>query len=164
MKELKNLDVEDFERFPVWEFKAGTVNDDEYLEPSLAPVTDYPISDLRNRLVGCRIQLRNSKLCWAILGNVSLHDAHATGHFLTLSVEHNGQRYDLARYHDVNYEERGPAGLARFFGLPISAVVPMTYEISAIVAGGSEVTTGYINASPTEILSDDELVDLALNS
>jgi hypothetical protein len=164
MKTVMNLSVDDFRSWPVWGFEPETVDGDSYLEPSLAPVTDYPISDLRNRLVGCRIQLRNGKLCGAILGNVTLHDPHATAHFLTLSVEYNGQWYDLARYHDVNYEERGPAGLARFLGLPISEVFPMTYDISAIATGSSEVTTGSVNASPTEILSDDELIDLALNS
>ena len=91
MKTLSEISVSDLEASPVWQFEAG-LNDSD---PHLTPLTEYPVSDLANRVVGCKVRLRSGKSCWAILGNITLMDPRATKHFLTLSIENSGRWYDL---------------------------------------------------------------------
>src|SRR5947209_7640784 len=99
MKTLPHINTTDFEKFPVWEFTESK----HAGEACLIPVAGIPVSTRSNRIVGTRVRLRNGKTCWAILGNIDLSNGRSTEHFLTLSIERNGQWFDLARYHDVDY-------------------------------------------------------------
>jgi hypothetical protein len=158
MKTLPELGVEDFEAFPVWQFESGISEE----EPLLRPVSDYPVSELGNRIVGTKVSLQNGDVRWAILGNIVLSSPRATMHVLTLSIESGGSWYYLARYHDVDYAERGPAGLARFLGVPVSDLFPIKYDLSSVALGAPGAVAGVIDASPPETLGQDELVALAL--
>lgn len=99
----------------------------------------------------------------AVLGNISLNNAKCTKHFLTATVfRADGERFDLARYHDVDVDRRGPSALAAFLETPVDQVFPMEYDISQIALGSPEVTKGLIRQDAPERLSQSELIDLAL--
>ena len=158
MKPLSQINPEDFEALPVWQFETQMSGD----EPCLSPVKAIPVADLRNRIVGVKVSLHNDMPFRAILGNIQLLNARATQHFLTLSIEKGGKWFDLARYHDVDYSRRGPAELARFLGLPIKEVFPIRYDVSRIAEGHPDVVAGKIHAEPKEVLPESELIELAL--
>ncbi len=128
------------------------------------PVTKMPVESLANRVLGAKIQLANGTKIWAILSNVSLRNPRSTGHFLTLSIEKHGVWFHLARYFDVDYDERGPAQLAAFLGLPIESVFPLKYDLSHLVAPEAGVAIGFVQQIPENKLSEDELVALSLET
>jgi hypothetical protein len=97
------------------------------------------------------------------LGNVSLGNAAATEHFLTLTVfQGDGAQFHLARYHDTDYAERGPDALAAFLGWPVAEVFPLAYDLSAVAQGLPEVVRGAIHREPPRRLSKEELIALSL--
>ena len=153
-KPLGVLSIEDFKRNPVWEF----VHEEVAHAPDIwvHPVTDLPVESLALRLVGTEVQLRNGLNVWATLSNISLGSKRITDQFLCLSVERDGQWFEMARYFDVDYERRGPQQLAEFLKTPIDGIFPIDYDISRFVARDYEATRGHINRMPTEVLSPDE--------
>ena len=155
----EELTLRDVQEHPVWEFIS-----DEGVSPDTAvrPVPNHPVRDLKGRLLGTQVRLRNGTYHWAILSNISLDSLRETRHFLCVSIEKNGRWFHLARYHDVDYEERGPAGLAGFLGLSISEILPIEYDISALAVGDPSVLKGTIPREPEERLSLDELVRMCL--
>ena len=99
----------------------------------------------------------------AVLGNISLQSTRQTQHFLTVTVfRADGQTFDLARYHDVDADRRGPSALAGFLGLSEAEIFPITYDISSVANGLPEVVSGKIDREPKEHLSAEELLDLAI--
>lgn len=157
MKSLTDLTTRDLAEFPVWEYVCGP-DDSVYVEP----VEHLPVTDMRNRIVGTRVILRNGEVCWAILGNIDLRNKRSTDHFLTLSVEKGEGWFDMARYHDVDYSRRGPDQLAQFLKLPMSTVFPIEYDISDVVSADARIAKGAIPAEPQEKLPHEDLIELAL--
>lgn len=159
IKRLTDVTIADLEAFPVWDFTAEP-------ETSLCiqPVECLPVADLRNRVVGTKVTLHSGKKYWAILGNIDLSNEAATEHFLTLSIEKCGRWFDLARYHDVDYQQRGPRQLAEFLGLPLTSVFPIKYDLSFCVCSDSPSTKGVIPLEPREKLPQDVLIRLALGT
>lgn len=154
MKRVEDLTAADFAKHPVWEYIGG--------EPLVAPVADLPVQSLQNRIVGTRVQLANGNRVWASLSNISLRDARSTRHFLTASIENEGVWFHLARYHDVDYDQRGPKQLAEFLRLPLDSVFPMKYDLSGIVIADAALVKGSIPLEPQEKLSQEDLIQLAL--
>lgn len=154
MKRVEDLTVADLAEHPVWEFVGG--------ELTVAPVVDLTVDSLLNRIVGTQVQLANGSRAWGTLSNVSLRNARSTSQFLTLSIENKGDWFHLGRYHDVDYDERGPKQLAEFLGLPITSVFPILYDISNVVSADPALVKGSIPLEPQERLSRDELIQLAL--
>jgi hypothetical protein len=157
-KTVESLQVSDFLRHPVWEF----INDDRIGETAVRPVEQLPVSHLKCGLVGVQVTLANASRVWALIGNVDVGNPRATEHFLTLSVEKNGQWFCLARYHDLDYPDRGPEALARFLGLPASEVFPITYDLRPYAEGNLAALMGEIRSEPREKLTEAELIDMAL--
>ncbi|HBO45080.1 MAG TPA: hypothetical protein DD670_14355 [Planctomycetaceae bacterium] len=155
MKRVEDVTVADFAMHPVWEYVGG--------EPVLVPVTDLPVDSLQNRIVGVQVHLANGACAWASLCNISLRHPRSTGHFLTVSIEKDGAWFHLARYHDVDYDQRGPNQLAEFLGLPISSIFPIEYDLTGLVDVDSVLVKGAIPLQPQERLSEDELIQLALD-
>jgi len=155
----EKLTREDVQKHPVWEFIA-----DEAHAPdsTVRPVDELPVDDLSGKLVGTTIKLQNGSKHWAILGNISLRNPRATKHFLTVSIEKDGRWFELARYHDADFEKRSPAQLANFLALPITEVFPMEYDLSKVVEGKHSVVKGSIPETPDERLTEDQLIELAL--
>jgi hypothetical protein len=161
-KPVSKLEVQDLQRFPVWEYLLSEGEGQD--ETVVVPVGALPVGDLTNRLVGTEVRLNNGRYCWALLENVDLRSARATRHFLSVSLAREGQWFSLARYHDVDYEQRGPQELAGFLDLSRGDVFPISYDISAFSEGDPDVVQGQIPDHPEEKLSEDELIELALDS
>jgi hypothetical protein len=156
-KSIAKLTPEDFTKSPVWSFfedNKGVIK--------ATPVSRLPVRSLAGRLIGCQVQLANGRKVWAELSNIHLHNERSTSQFLTLSVFRDSERFNLARYFDVDYSRRGPNALANFLGLHATEVFPIKYEISKYVTGATIRTSGEILAEPTVRLSQEELLKLSL--
>jgi len=155
------LTVNDLRGVPVWEY----VNDESVApDTAVRPVRELPVEDLTGRLVGTRVVFSNGSQYWAILNNVSLKSMRSTKHFLGVWIEKDGRWFELARYHDADFERRSPAELARFIGLPVSDVFPIKYDITDVAIGDPAVLKGTVEAEPEERLTRDQIIDLALEN
>jgi len=148
-----------FRANPVWEF----CNEDESGETLLMPAKKLPITSSENRLVGCELRLRDGSTIFWYLGNLDLTKAFRNQHFLTLSIFMNGTTEHLARYHDLDFSDRGPAALAQKIGKNLEDIFPMTYDLSACATGSDDCIRGSIQKEPKERLSRSEIIMLAVN-
>ena len=143
----------------VWEF----VSDDDPDETYIHPVDERPIKSLENRIVGAEVELANGSRVWALLGNIDVNDSRQTRHFLTVSVSVRDEWFHLARYHDLDHDERGPVQLAQALGLALDEVFPIHYDIGKWVSGAAADTVrGTLHAVPFERLSRADLIKLAV--
>lgn len=162
MKSIDQLSPSDFTTHCVWEF-ANDMEENQKDETCVQPVDKLPVASLSNRVVGTNLLLANGQSVVAILGNIDLADPLNTEHFLTATIfRHSGERFHLARYHDLDYAQNGPAALAIFLGLPLDSVFPLRYDIGAVAEGNSESLRRLIPANPTSRLSRQQLMELAL--
>jgi len=159
-KPISELTQDDLVTHPVWEFLPET---EDRAETWLSNVSGLPVDDLAGRLVGTFLRLRSGQAVPAILGNITLQSKRQTEHFLGVTVfRDDGQRFDLARYHDVDADRRGPSALADFLAMSEADIFPMSYDISPVATGLPEVVSGEILSEPKERLTQDELMDLAM--
>ncbi len=160
LKPVDHLTPEDFQAFPVWEYDLDSEGIEGRDETWVRPVELYPVTDLSNRVIGVSVTLHNDTSMTACLGNVTLGSEVATREFLTLSLWHQGQWIDLARYFDVDYARSGPEVMSRQLGLPVVEVFPMRYDISKYASGLDTAIQGTVEAEPRHRLSDKERLDL----
>jgi len=153
IKSVDSLTVADFQAHPVWEF----LNEDEIGEMMIQPV-ELPVETLDNRVVGDQVRLANGSRVWASFGNFDVRDPRATEHFLDISIERGGEWFHLARYHDVDFPEEGPEALARFLGLHVDDVFPITVDVRRYVRGDPALLTAIVLKEPQERLTDAELI------
>jgi hypothetical protein len=158
-KLVESLEVADFMRNPVWEY----INDDQLGETAVRPVEQVPTQNLNGRVVGVQVQLANGTPVWAVIGNVDTANSRSTEHFLTLSVERDGQWFTLSRYHDFDYSKNGPEALARFLDLALNDVFPISYDIRRFVKGDPAALSAKIPKEPREKLTRAEIIAMALS-
>jgi hypothetical protein len=159
MRSVDSLTPDDFAAHPVWRFTDSDTPNETYV----APVCRLPVSHLDGCIVGCSLRLANGERVIGIIGNLDPSNAKSTQHFLELSLfRSDGSLFHLARYHDFDIEKRGPAALAVFLGLPLTAVFPITYDVSKVVSGLSDCVQGSITVEPKERLTEQELIALAI--
>lgn len=156
-KPVDALTVEDFARHPVWRY-APTVAD----ELRVRAVRTLPVKSLGGKIVGTQVRLANGSEVWAMLGNIDTSNMRLTEHFLTVSVERDGEWFHLARYHDHDFRSRGPSQLARFLRLRREDVFPISFDIRAYVEGKPRGLAGTIPLEPRKKLSRDEVIALAV--
>jgi hypothetical protein len=161
MKPPDQLSPADFTERCVWEF-ADNMETELPDETYMRPVAELPVTSLAGRVVGAQLTLANGQQVFGVLGNIDLADPVSTEHFLTVTVFHRGGRFDLARYHDADYERRDEVALAAFLGLPVDSVFPIRYDITGVAAGNSDCLRRSIPAAPMSRLSKEELIGLAL--
>jgi hypothetical protein len=156
---LESLSHIELLRFGVWEFSLDADDDD-----TVRPVRTLPVASIDNRFIATHVRLANGDMIGAILSNLELSTPELNCHFLSISIlGPRGQRFHLARYHDVAYAAYGPVALAAFLGLTVSEVFPIAYDVSTLVVGPSEVVRGLIPAEPPAArLSTEELIAHAL--
>jgi hypothetical protein len=155
---VESLTPADFLKHRVWEFVSSDEPDETYVDP----VERLPVNSLESRIIGVEVQLASGRGVWAFLGNVDVHDPRRTHHFLTISLLAQDEWFHLARYHDVDREEHGPAGVAGALGLRINEVFPIRYDIGTWVTGAVDSLLGRIDAEPRDQLSRTELINLAV--
>jgi len=150
-------------KFPVWEFATDEEGLSGQDETWVRPVKKLPITTGDERLVGCEFTLADGSTLFGFLGNLSLKEAERNAHFLTLSIFVRGKVKHLARYHDADVEERGPKWLAATLGKKEQEVFPLFYDVSTFVRGKKECLRGSIPRQPEKMLSDSEIIQLAIN-
>jgi hypothetical protein len=158
-KPVGSLQISDCAAYPLWEY----MNDDGVDETLVSPVNAISTDNLQGKLVSTQVYLKNGDRVWALLGNVDARNLRRTEHFLTPSLHKNGQWFTLARYHDLDYAERGPNALARFLALPVDEVFPISYDISGYVKGDSAIVSGQIPKEPREKLTRAEIIAMAVS-
>lgn len=159
-KPVHQLTPEDFRLSPIWEYDLDEEAGDERGETWVRPVERDPETDLANKVIGVPVALNNGTRMFACLVNIVLCSEAATREFLTLSLWHNGDWIDLARYFDVDHVRRGPKALSEQIGIPIHEVFPIRYDISEHVQGAEAVVRGVIHLEPTHRLSEGERMAL----
>lgn len=160
MKSFDQLEIPDFEKYPVWQI----VEDDKYVNLMLNPVKKLPVNNLESRIVGTRVTLADGTVTWAILSNISLSDKLKNTHFLNASINCNGSWFDLARYHDSDFQHRSGDVLALKLGKSIENIFPIVYDLSQVASGDQDVLRGKINYLVTEQLTMSELISMAVNT
>jgi hypothetical protein len=154
IKPVEALTVADLQAHPVW----GYLNDDEIGDTMMQPVEKLPVESLDNRLIGAPVRLANGSRVWALIGNFNITNPRDTQHFLTLSIERNGGWRYLARYHDIGFPAEGPEALARFLGLHVDDVFPITVDVGRYVRGDPAALTAVVLKEPQERLTREELI------
>ncbi len=162
-KEPFDLTPEDLKVNPVWEYRSG--DDDENISDTImCPVEDLPVSSLDGRTVGAETTLANGSKVWVSFWNVCLDNPRESADGLSIGVFKNltsPERFYLARYYDGDYEKAGPEALATFLCLPVDAVFPINYDISAFCKGDPASLRGVIDRKPKERLTDDDRREFA---
>jgi hypothetical protein len=158
VKPVDSLTVADLQAFPVWQYTNREGADETFVRP----VKRAPVASLNGKIVGTRIVLANGQRPWALIGNVDPKNPRMTEHFLTLSVEHNGRWFTLARYHDFDFAQSGPEELARFLGLAIDEVFPISYDIRSAAKGDEAALQSQVRKAPRERLSRAEIIAMAV--
>ena len=158
VKPVESLTVADLEWAPVWQY----TNRDGAGETTVRAVKRIPVSDTSGKLIGTRVRFANGARAWALISNIVPDSARQTEHFLTMSIEHAGHWFYLARYHDIDYTNGSPDALARFLGLAVDEIFPVSYDLRPYVTGDPAVLQGSVLREPRERLSEDELIAMAL--
>ena len=153
IKPAESLTVADFQAHPVWEF----LNDDEIGETMARPVEKLPVETLDDRIVGTQVRLANGLEVWGLFGNFDVKNPRRTRHILALSIERSGEWFHLARYQDVDIATRGPEALARFLGLPVDDVFPISVDVRRYVRGDPAALTAVVLKEPQERLTREEI-------
>ncbi len=145
----------DFREYPIWrhmleeEGKSGR-------DDLMAPVTQLPVYHLKNKVIGVQVRLANGQMIWARLSNVHIGYLRRTEQSLFCSLEKDGEWFNLARYFDPWYRRHGPEDLAKFLGLPVDEVFPISYDLRPYVFGNDPPVWGTITKEPRERLSREE--------
>jgi hypothetical protein len=158
VKQVDTLQVADLQAHPVWQYTNREGGDETFVRP----VKRVPIANLSGKVVGTQVMLANGRRAWALIGNVDPTNARLTEHFITLSVERDGQWFTLSRYHDFDYAENGPEAFSRFLGLPVDDVFPIAYDIQEYAKGDAAALAGQIRSEPRERLSRAEIIAMAV--
>jgi len=158
VKLISSLRVQDIEKYAVWQFTPNH----EYDDTAVQPIKRLPVANLAGKVVGCPVQLANGESCWGLLGNLHANNTKLNQHFLTLSLERKGRWFHLARYHDFDYDDRGPEALARFLGLGVDDVFPILYDVRKYVRGNPAALAGNVLKEPSIRLTREEIIALAV--
>lgn len=153
----EEMTPEDFEQSPVWEFALDLEEIDDRL---LRPVTELPVDDLGNRVVGTQVRLANGARMWAAIQCLHLDDPYKTRHLMWLSFFVGGRWIGLVRYHDPGQNMCGPIPVARALGLDVNDVFPVTYDVRHCCTGDPLAVTGVVEADPKDKLTRAQIMDL----
>ena len=156
-KRIEDVGVSDLERHPIWRYR-----EDADGNAVASPVLHMPVSDLGSCLIGARSELAGGACVWVMLGNVTLNNPVRTEQFLGARFERDGEWFELARYFDADYEDRGPVQLSQFLGLSLDEIFPVRYDLSRFVVGHPSVVRGVIEKEPQVRLSQDEIIRLCI--
>ncbi len=132
-------------------------------ETWVKPVRKLPVDDLVGKVAGTQVRLSSGRLVWAMIGNVDVHNAKATEHFISLSFRLGRTWFHLARYHDFDYESHGPKALADALQMPINDVFPIAYDLTHVSRGDPQILRGRILSAPRKRLSEAALMRLSLD-
>jgi len=157
-KPILSLQISDLKKHPIWKF----VTDDEGDETAVRPVNRLPVSNLMGKIVGTSVQLANGNYVWALVANLNTRSAQMNEHFVALVIERNGKWFELERYFDPMYREHGPDALARFLGLSVDEIFPISYDVRKYVNGEANALSGMVLKEPRVRLTRAEIIAMAV--
>ena len=155
---IDSLSVELLRVNPVWRY----ISMRRGMGTELKPVINLPCKTLAGKVAGIQLGLPDGTKLWGVVGNFDVINPKMNEHFATLSIESNGRWFHLARYHDFDFEKRGPDALASFLGIPVNCVFPLTYDLSGLVVGPRENLNGAVQRDPQPRLSRAEIIAMAV--
>jgi hypothetical protein len=158
IKPVELLTVADLEAHPVWEY----VNGDEFLDTLVRPAKEIPVESDFRKEIGAQVRLANGLQVWALIANVDATNPRIAEHCLALSIERGGKWFFLARYHDLDFATQGPEALARFLGLTVDDVFPISVDVRKYVQGDPAALAFVVLKEPRERLTRAELTALAV--
>jgi hypothetical protein len=83
---------------------------------------------------------------------------HLNRHLATFSFYTPGRWFHLARYHDPDYQDRGPDALAAFLGHSVEEVFPFTFDIRGLIRTPGLELSWPIERSPEKRIARRELI------
>lgn len=152
---IDTISVGDIQANTVWTFCSGG-------DLAIEPVKKIPCTTLNGRIVGTQVELADGTMVWALLGNINTENPAFSKHFITVSIESRGDWFHLARYHDFDYDERGPAKLSEWLNKPLEQVFPIAYDIRHAFNGESVALKGKIEREPSGKLTRAEIIAMAV--
>ena len=154
-KTIETISVADIQANPVWKYS-------RHGDTAIQPVMKLPCKTLNGRIVGTQVELADGTTVWALLGNIDTENPAFSKHIMTVSIESCGNWFFLARYHDYDYNEHGPANLSEWLGKSLDQVFPITFDIQNLFIGKSAALKGTIEKEPSERLSRAEIIAMAI--
>jgi len=85
-KRVDELGPADFSDYPIWEFVAEEVEQDETF---MLPVAQRPVDHMNGRLIYTQVVFSCGRAIPALLGNLSVDDPRSTRTFLRSSMTEN---------------------------------------------------------------------------
>jgi|WetSurSiteA1Bulk_404760.scaffolds.fasta_scaffold38833_2 hypothetical protein len=159
-KPIDSVTYAEWKRHAVWKFVAEASTRDE---TCVTPVAKVPVKSLSGRLLSIKIRFANGQEACGVLGNIDLENPELNQHFLSLSiVREDGAMFHLARYHDPDFDSNGPNALARFLGLTVAELFPISYCIESSVVQGATGLEARILAVPEKKLTRAQIIALAV--
>jgi hypothetical protein len=145
IKYSHKLTIQDFKKFPVWEFTARheTIGPDGELV--VVPITDLPVSSLERRFVGTEVTLANGCRLMAVLLGINLVSAKPISEMIVYRVD------ETFMFRRSAPRASGPEQLAQFLCLRLEDIFPISYDISQLATGDpcaikGEILVGMPNA------------------
>ncbi|WP_321474945.1 hypothetical protein [uncultured Paludibaculum sp.] len=157
-KPIELLTVADLTATPVWQY----TNRDRTGETTVRGVKRIPVKKLSGKVIATLICLANGTQAWALIGNIDPLHPRLAEHFLTLSIEHRGKWFHLARYHDFDYADRGPEALSQFLGVAVDEIFPISFDVREYAWGDPASLQGCVRKEPRERLTREEIIALAV--
>lgn len=157
-KTIGSLTISDLRSCVVWEF----VSSEESRESLVRPIKSGPVARTNSRVIGTQVRLANGASVWALLGNIDTQNPMLNQHLLTLSVFCGNRWFTMARYHDIDAKKNGPKALARFLGLPVDEVFPISYDLRQKCKGRPGALLGKIEKTVLNKLTREQIIEVTL--
>jgi hypothetical protein len=145
VKPIDKLTIDDLIQHPIWEFAVAYAGGDDLDETAVSPVLHYPVDCLENCVIGIQVRLANGENRWGLIGNVDVNNEKYTRAFMGMSIWNHDKRFHLARQMDAFLLGYQPKDLAKFLGLSIVEVFPISYDLTEHVSSDVEVLKGRID-------------------
>jgi hypothetical protein len=153
-KLFHDITFEEFKKHPIWTFLQM---DDESGDWWMLAEDKFPLKAPVFTYICIPVRLANGKEVWAKIQNIDFNNAAITEEFLCIELEKDGRWHHLTEY---NLNDKGPDNLAKFLGMSVDDVFPITYDLRPYVAGDEYPVVGKIYKTPRIRRTDEERSEL----
>ncbi len=165
-KPCDKLTPDDLKKFPVWTLDLANEGVPGRDETWMVPVRQIPVASLDGCACMANASLACGKRVVATLWGIDLKDLRRTEQFVTISLWLDGKWWALSERSfpsdSGGLESHLPSDLASKLGLDISAVFPISYDISQFASGPEVIIRGKILTERREKLTTSQRIALAL--
>jgi hypothetical protein len=150
---LRKLTLSLVRQTPIWH-STPSKDGDLWVKPELRS----QLSSLKNCLIATDTTMADGSCITALIENIHVENLNLTKHYLQAHFRIDGRWWCMARYHDLDYDQKGASGLAMRLGKSIEQVFPLTYDIQEFCTVESEALCGAISANPINRLTRKEIM------